>query len=76
MTIQIDMEPEKNNPAYAHRVFIGKDFNKAAMISLSDIEGKTRIQTIVDSLGTAKLNFLDQNGIIVYSLPESSHQLK
>jgi hypothetical protein len=70
------MEPTKGNPAYAHRVFIGKDINKAAMINLSDKEGKTRIQLMVDSLGTAKLNFLDQSGNIVYSLPESLHQTK
>jgi hypothetical protein len=70
------MEPAKGNPAYAHRVFIGRDINKAAMINLSDKEGKTRIQLIVDSLGTAKLIFLDQSGNIVYSLPESLHQTK
>jgi hypothetical protein len=70
------MEPTKGNPAYAHRVFIGKDFNKAAMINLSDKEGNTRIQLIVDSLGTARLIFLNQSGNIVYSLPESLHQVK
>jgi hypothetical protein len=70
------MEPTKGNPAYAHRVFIGKDSYKAAIINLSDKEGKTRIQLIVDSLGTAKLNFLDQSGNIVYSLPESLHHTK
>ena len=70
------MEPAKGNPAYAHRVFIGRDINKAAMINLSDKEGKTRIQLLVDSLGTAKLIFLDQSGNIVYCLPESLHQTK
>jgi hypothetical protein len=70
------MEPTKGNPAYAHRVFIGKDSNKAAMINLSDKQGKIRIQLMVDSLGTGKLNFLDQSGKIVYSLPESLHQTK
>jgi hypothetical protein len=70
------MEPTKGNPAYAHRIFIGKDSNKAAMINLSDKQGKIRIQLMVDSLGTGKLNFLDQSGKIVYSLPESFHQTK
>lgn len=70
------MEPAKGNPAYAHRVFIGKDSNKASVINLSDIEGKTRIQLIVDSLRTAKLTFLDQSGNIVYSLPEALHHAK
>jgi hypothetical protein len=63
------MEPQKGQPAYAHRVFIGKDFNKSAIINLSDKEGKTRIQLIVDSLGAANLNFLDSTGKITYSLP-------
>jgi hypothetical protein len=70
------MEPTKGNPAYAHRVFIGRDPKKSAMINLSDKEGKTRIQLIVDSLGTARLIFFDQSGNIIYCLPESSLQLK
>lgn len=70
------IEPANGNPAYAHRVFIGKDSNKAAMINLADKEGKTRIQLMVDSLGTAKLIFLDHSGNIVCNLPESLHQTK
>lgn len=70
------MEPAKGNPAFAHRVFIGKDSDKSAIINLSDKEGKTRIQLMVDSLGTAKLIFLDQSGNIVCNLPESLHQAK
>ena len=70
------IEPTNGNPAYAHRVFIGKDSNKAAMINLADKEGKTRIQLMVDSLGTAKLIFLDQSGNIVCNLPESLHHTK
>ena len=65
------MVSKEGELAYAHRVFVGKDESKSAVINLSDKSGMTRLQLIVDSLGTPKLNFLDKNGGIVYSLPES-----
>jgi hypothetical protein len=63
------LEPVNGDPAFAHRVFIGKDANKSALINLADGKGKTRIQLIVDSNGDAKINFLDEIGKVVYSLP-------
>src|SRR5665647_1033026 len=63
------MEPLNGDPAFAHRVFIGKDTDKSALINLADKKGKTRIQLIVDSTGEAKINFLDSTGKVVYSLP-------
>lgn len=63
------LEPVNGDPAYAHRVFIGKDADKSALINLADERGKTRIQLKVDSIGTAKINFLDSSGKVVYSLP-------
>ena len=63
------LEPANSDPAFAHRVFIGKDADKSALINLADKKGKTRIQLIVDSTGEAKINFLDPIGKIVYSLP-------
>jgi hypothetical protein len=63
------MEPLNGDPAFAHRVFIGKDIDKSALINLADKRGKTRIQLIVDSTGEAKINFLDSAGNIAYSLP-------
>ncbi len=67
------LEPLNGDPAYAHRVFIGKDANKASLINLSDKRGKSRIQLIVDSTGEAKINFLDTAGKIVYSLPNKAN---
>ena len=67
------LEPENDDPALAHRVFIGKDTDKSALINLSDKRGKTRIQLIVDSTGEAKINFLDTAGKIVYSLPNKAN---
>src|ERR1035437_3569416 len=50
------MEPSNGEQAFAHRVFIGKDIDKSALINLADKKGKTRIQLIVDSTGEAKIN--------------------
>ncbi len=52
------LESANGDPAFAHRVFIGKDADKSALINLADKKGKTRIQLIVDSTGEAKINFI------------------
>ncbi|UKJ07643.1 hypothetical protein [Solitalea lacus] len=64
------MEPRKGEKAYAQRIFVGKDDSKTAMVTLADRMGKPRLQLLVDSNGTAKLNFLDPQGNITYSLPK------
>lgn len=51
------------------RVKIGRDFDKSAIIKLRDAKGKTRIDMKVGANGEAKLNFLDDAGKVVYSLP-------
>ena len=63
------LEPVNGDPAFAHRVFIGRDADKSALINLADKKGKTRMQLIVDSTGEAKINFLNELGKVVYSLP-------
>ena len=67
------LEPVNGDPAFAHRIFIGKDAAKSALINLADKKGKTRIQLIVDSIGEAKINFLDSTGKVIYSLPNKEH---
>jgi hypothetical protein len=64
------MEPQPGRKAVAQRVFVGKDDNKTAMVTLADRMGKPRLQMLVDSNGTARLNFLDEQGKITYSLPK------
>jgi hypothetical protein len=68
-TLKALMEPKGGQKAFAQRIFVGKDENKTAMVTLADRTGKPRLQLLVDSNGTASLNFLDQNGKITYSLP-------
>lgn len=55
-----------------NRLAIGKGRNKAAFISLSDAKGRERIQISVAADGTPKINFLDEAGKVIYSLPNTS----
>jgi hypothetical protein len=56
----------------ASRVFVGKGRDKAAIVMLADGKGKPRLQMKVDAAGVAKLEFLDENGKVTYSLPETT----
>lgn len=64
------MVPRDGVKAVAERVFVGKDDTKTAMVTLADRMGKPRLQMLVDSNGTARLNFLDEEGKVTYSLPK------
>ncbi|QHS63967.1 hypothetical protein GWR21_08865 [Chitinophaga agri] len=64
------MVPREGVKAVAERVFVGKDDTKTAMVTLADRMGKPRLQMLVDSNGTARLNFLDEQGKVTYSLPK------
>jgi hypothetical protein len=64
------MEPKAGEKAFAQRVFVGKDDSKTAMVMLGDRMGRPRLQLLVDSMGAARLNFLDEKGNITYSLPK------
>ena len=64
------MEPQPGQKAYAQRVFVGKDDEKTAMVILADRTGQPRLKLMVDSNGVAKLNFLDKDGKVTYSLPK------
>ncbi|MBI1807970.1 MAG: hypothetical protein HYR76_13070 [Ignavibacteria bacterium] len=53
----------------ARRIFVGRDPNKAALVDLSDRRGKPRLRLMVDSLGNARISFLDANGNVVQTIP-------
>jgi hypothetical protein len=53
----------------AKRVFLGRDTSKSAILSLSDRAGKPRLRLYVDSVGNAKINFLDAAGRVVRTIP-------
>jgi cbb3-type cytochrome oxidase subunit 3 len=63
--------PLNGQPLAAQRVFVGRDRSKAARVSLSDRDGKERLRLAVASLGNARLDFLEIEGKVTYSLPDS-----
>ena len=66
------MAGSPDDPRVAERVYLGRDTTKTAVINLSDKWGKPRLRLSVDSLGTARVDFLDAQGRVTYSLPGGS----
>lgn len=64
------MAPRNGVPLNAQRMFLGKDPAKNAMLTLSDPNGKPRLRLVVDSLGAARIEFLDATGHVTSSLPK------
>jgi hypothetical protein len=62
-------QPRNGVPLVAQRVYVGRDVSKAALVNLSDRNGKTRLRLMVDSLGTPSLEFLDASGAVTSRLP-------
>lgn len=62
---------ETSGAGAAQRVFVGKTRDKASAVTLSDPQGRTRAQLIVDAQGAARLEFLDEKGAVVQSFPPS-----
>lgn len=68
------MEPHPGEPAFAKRVFVGRDEQRNAIVMLADRAGKPRLRLSVDVEGKAKIDFLDEKGNITYSLPDTVNQ--
>ena len=62
--------PRNGEPLFAPRVYVGRDNSKAAIVNLSDRNGKPRLRLMVDSLGVGSLEFLDADGKVTSRLPE------
>jgi hypothetical protein len=62
--------PRNGVPLAATRVYLGRDRSKAAVLNLFDPNGKPRVRLRVDSLGTASLEFLDEQGGVTARFPE------
>ena len=65
-------EPVNGVPLQAQRVYVGRDTSKSAVVNLSDRLGRTRLRLLVDSLGTAKIEFLDDSGRVVQRIPSGT----
>jgi hypothetical protein len=57
-------------PPAPRRVFVGKNADKAATVSLADGDGKPRLTLTVDAAGNPRIEFLDATGKVVSRLPD------
>jgi hypothetical protein len=60
-----------NNELTTNRLFLGKRRDNSMMLLMNDIKGRPRIRMQVTPDGAPKLDFLDEAGKVVYSLPNS-----
>jgi hypothetical protein len=51
------------------RIFVGKNKEREAKVTLYDAKGNARINMIVDVAGVPRLDFLDEGGKVTYSMP-------
>jgi len=56
-------------PPAPRRVFVGKNGDRAATVSLADANGKPRLTLTVDAAGNPRIEFLDEAGKVVSRLP-------
>jgi hypothetical protein len=56
----------------ATRLFAGKTRSKEAALQLHDASGNVRLRLAVDATGTARLEFLDEGGRVIYALPDGA----
>ena len=57
-------------PPAPRRVFVGKNGERAATVSLADGNGKPRLNLTVDAAGNPRIEFLDADGKVTSRLPE------
>jgi hypothetical protein len=58
--------------AGVQRVFVGRTPQNDAVVLLMDTKGKPRIRMAVDGANAASIQFLDENGKTVFSLPNAT----
>jgi hypothetical protein len=66
------MGPRNGVPLNAQRLFVGRDPAKSAIVNLADRDGKPRLRLLVDSLGGARIEFLDAAGKVTHTLADPS----
>ncbi|HEX8096440.1 MAG TPA: hypothetical protein VF507_00330 [Pyrinomonadaceae bacterium] len=65
-----------NNELATNRLFLGKRRDNSAVLLMSDVKGRPRIRMQVAPDGAPKLEFLDEAGKVIYSLPQESRSGK
>jgi len=63
-------ELKDNRELTTQRLFLGKNRSEVASLVLSDIKGNPRIVMMVSAEGDSKLEFWDESGEVIYSLPK------
>lgn len=58
------------------RLSLGKGRDRSSFVSLRDARGKERLRLSVTADGTPKIDFLDANGQVTYSLPDRPDRIK
>jgi hypothetical protein len=57
-------------PPGPRRLFVGKNADKAAIVSLADADGKPRLTLTVDAAGNPRIEFLDEQGKVIARVPQ------
>lgn len=57
-------------PAGPRRVFVGKNPDRSATVSLADADGRPRLRLTVDAAGNPRIEFLDEAGKVTARLPQ------
>lgn len=65
---------EKNGDFGATRFFAGKTPNEDSTVVLCDAKGNPRLRLTVSAAGESKIDFLDENGKVTYSLPQTNNK--
>jgi len=61
-----------NNELGEGRLFLGKQRDESMLFSMSDIKGRPRIRMQITPDGMPKLEFLDEDGKTIYTVPEKN----
>jgi hypothetical protein len=62
-------EVEASAPPTFTRVFVGRDKDRSASVSLADANGKPRLKMVVDAAGNPRIEVLDLNGKVMNRWP-------
>ena len=57
-------------PPGPRRVFVGKNADRSATVSLADADGRPRLRLTVDAAGNPRIEFLDETGKVVTRIPQ------
>ena len=57
-------------PPGPRRIFVGKNDDRSATVSLADANGRPRLRMTVDAAGNPRIEFLDETGKVVTRIPQ------